>query len=160
MKNNFIIGILVIVVLGGLFWLGNQSQQKSIRYFGDTNVACLPNGHQNIELHIHPILKIKVDGEPEQVPANIGIVGSCMAEIHTHDASGTIHVETFDSERMDNINLGSFFAVWGREAQRDGYILEVVQDGTVKRGVDDVMMIDHSVIELNYTSTNLNSETN
>src|SRR5437016_1935131 len=49
-----------------------------------------------VALHIHPRLSIIVDGQKVPVPANIGIEpsGRTMAALHTHDDSGTIHVES------------------------------------------------------------------
>jgi hypothetical protein len=58
-------------------------------------------------LHIHPQLNITFDGQPLTVPSQIGIDQSLwkdhsldqyglqgLAPLHTHDASGTIHVES------------------------------------------------------------------
>lgn len=63
-------------------------------------------------VHFHPRLKVYVDGRQVPVPANIGIDPTQdpmqMADLHTHDASGTIHVEG-----MTGARLGQFFAIWG-----------------------------------------------
>jgi hypothetical protein len=63
-------------------------------------------------VHTHPRLNVYVDGKPITVPANIGIDPRVdpmqMAGLHTHDASGTIHVEGVAGAR-----LGQFFQVWG-----------------------------------------------
>ncbi len=63
-------------------------------------------------LHIHQHLDIFVDGQPVQVPPDIGInvVGGFIAPIHTHDASGVIHVE---SPTIQDFTLGQFFDIWG-----------------------------------------------
>ena len=46
------------------------------------------------------------------VPAGLGIdpLGRFLAPLHTHDASGIVHVE---SERVFPFTLGQVFAVWG-----------------------------------------------
>jgi hypothetical protein len=66
----------------------------------------------NSRVHVHPVLELFVNGKPVTVPANIGIDprvdGMQMAGLHTHDASGTIHVEGVAGAR-----LGQFFAIWG-----------------------------------------------
>src|SRR5713101_2875179 len=67
-------------------------------------------------LHIHPQLGITFDGQPLTVPSQIGIDQSLwkdhsldqygmsgMAPLHTHDASGTIHLE---SNANRNYTLG------------------------------------------------------
>jgi hypothetical protein len=62
-------------------------------------------------VHIHQHLDLYVDGRRVPVPAGIGInpaVG--FAPLHTHDASGVIHVE---SPTVRSYTLGEFFAVWG-----------------------------------------------
>jgi hypothetical protein len=63
-------------------------------------------------VHFHPRLKVYVDGRQVSIPANIGIDPTQdamqMADLHTHDASGTIHVEGMSGPR-----LGQFFQIWG-----------------------------------------------
>ena len=62
-------------------------------------------------VHIHQHLDLYVDGRKVTVPAGIGIdpaVG--YAPLHTHDASGVIHVE---SPVVRSYTLGELFAVWG-----------------------------------------------
>jgi hypothetical protein len=63
-------------------------------------------------VHFHPLLKVYVSGKQMPVPADIGIDPTQdpmqMAGLHTHDTSGTIHVEGVTGAR-----LGQFFRVWG-----------------------------------------------
>lgn len=146
--KGFIIGLSVVVILFVLLAVGNRKTDRVILSDAGTEIPCLPNGHQQVAAHIHPILTITTDGEPEIVPANIGIEGSCMREVHTHDVTGTIHVETKELETT--YTLGDFFAVWGRPAEREGYSLEIIQDGEGKDFVEDVVLTDHSVIALQY----------
>jgi len=62
-------------------------------------------------LHIHQHIDIFVDGRAVSVPAGIGINdNSFISPIHTHDATGVIHVESPTNEQF---SLGQFFAVWG-----------------------------------------------
>ena len=62
-------------------------------------------------IHIHQHLDIFVNGKHEPVPADIGIFdGQFLTELHTHDASGIIHVE---SPTKRQFTLGQFFGVWG-----------------------------------------------
>lgn len=62
--------------------------------------------------HIHAMLRIFIDGRPVAVPAFIGIPadGSSFAPLHTHDASGIIHLE---ATRPYPFTLGQVFDVWG-----------------------------------------------
>lgn len=62
--------------------------------------------------HVHVRLRVYVDGRAVPVPAGLGIdpLGRFVAPLHTHDASGIVHVE---SERAFPFTLGEVFAVWG-----------------------------------------------
>lgn len=76
--------------------------------------------------HIHTHLTIFVNGQPQQVPAGIGIPGavaaqtaagafidsgSCFYWLHTHAADGIIHIE---SPVKRTYTLGEFFDEWGQ----------------------------------------------
>jgi hypothetical protein len=62
--------------------------------------------------HIHAHLDLFVDGERVTVPARIGIdpAGQFISDVHTHDATGVIHVE---STQVQTFTLAEFFDVWG-----------------------------------------------
>lgn len=62
--------------------------------------------------HTHQHLDLFVDGQPVQVPADIGIdrVNLILSPIHTHDASGILHIE---SPIVRDFTFGEFFDVWG-----------------------------------------------
>ena len=65
--------------------------------------------------HVHAHLRIESNGAALPVPADIGLVVAALAVIciywlHTHDNSGTIHVEAPGG----NFTLADFFAVWGQ----------------------------------------------
>lgn len=63
--------------------------------------------------HFHSHLDIRVDGRPVPVPANIGISAAtgAMSELHTHDTSGVVHVES--AAKNDRYVLGQLFTEWG-----------------------------------------------
>jgi hypothetical protein len=72
-------------------------------------------------LHSDQHLDIYVDGQPVTIPAQIGIPPGYKADpgvtptdfisiLHTHDSSGTVHVE---SPTRTQYTLGEFFDVWG-----------------------------------------------
>ena len=68
-------------------------------------------------LHIHQHLDVFVRGRRIAVPAGIGIdaVGGFISPIHTHDASGIVHVESPD---VRTFTLGQLFGVWGVRLSR------------------------------------------
>jgi hypothetical protein len=63
-------------------------------------------------LHFHTHLDILVDGRPVTVPAGLGIAGSGqkMAELHTHDTTGILHIEAPTTGKR--YTLGQLFAEW------------------------------------------------
>ena len=66
--------------------------------------------------HIHPSLRILIQGTPYPIPASIGNQPGCMYPLHTHAGSDPstgivqIHVE---SPIIRDFKLGDFFLVWG-----------------------------------------------
>ncbi len=62
--------------------------------------------------HVHTYVGVFVDGEPQIVPAGIGIDndGHRIAGLHTHDCSGTVHLE---AEEPIELTLGQFADSWG-----------------------------------------------
>lgn len=146
--------IFVFLIIIALFAWGVMSQRgaTTLTYIPGTNVACLPQGHQNLAVHIHPIIAITVDGAPETIPANIGIAATCMAEVHTHDDTGSIHIETVSPERLDVLSLADFFAVRNASLSREGYAHTLTVDGTPVTDPARVRFKDGQRIGIVYTS--------
>lgn len=71
-----------------------------------------PLGQEGTVVHIHQHLDLFVDGAKVTVPALIGISQSqgFLSDLHTHDTSGVMHVE---SATASQYSLGQFFGVWG-----------------------------------------------
>jgi hypothetical protein len=68
-------------------------------------------GAEGEVVHIHQHLDIYVNGKHVTVPAQIGIYdGQFLTELHTHDTTGVMHVE---SPKKRTFSLGEFFGVWG-----------------------------------------------
>jgi hypothetical protein len=79
-------------------------------------------------LHIHSHLAIFYDGRQMQVPQFIGfapsLAGGCLYWIHTHDASGIIHIEAPDitpaqGSPYNYFALGMLFDIWGQPLSSD-----------------------------------------
>jgi hypothetical protein len=62
-------------------------------------------------IHIHAHLDVSVDGQPVVVPGGIGIGRSSqgISPLHTHNASGVIHIESPVNRAY---TLGEFFTEW------------------------------------------------
>ena len=82
------------------------------------------NGLNCSEIHWHALLQIEINGEVQTIPANVGIdngniidtnlTGENASPIHTHDTSGTLHLENIcPQQKPETAELGYFFTVWG-----------------------------------------------
>jgi hypothetical protein len=61
--------------------------------------------------HVHALLSIYQDGVRLALPGSIGRDSVCDYELHTHEGSGVIHVE---SGAPTTFTLGQFFTLWGQ----------------------------------------------
>ena len=100
-------------------------------------------------LHWHPELAIFVDGEKQEIPANIGI-GVTHNPIHTHDTSGVIHLEFQGMVRQDDVGLGRFFELWGKNFMEFGSLVRMTVDGEENTELENYKMKDGKKIELRY----------
>lgn len=65
--------------------------------------------------HVHAHLALYVNGQQIAIPRFVGFApnnhgGGCLYWVHTHDATGIIHVE---APHLRDFNLGNFFHIWG-----------------------------------------------
>lgn len=100
--------VIVIVIIGLLIFgvytlISNNKSDEST----NTNIP-------KEAIHWHPILTIKINGEEQLIPANLGLTPS-HHPIHTHDTSGTLHYEN-NNPSFKNMRLGYFFdTVWRKK---------------------------------------------
>ena len=106
--RNWIIFIFIL----GLIILGIYALMTTSNSFDNLPAAEINIGsHQNIALHIHSDLEIKINGQNFPIPANIGISTGIMRPLHTHDSSGEIHIE---GPYARDFSVGEFFQVWNK----------------------------------------------
>jgi hypothetical protein len=81
-------------------------------------VSCDQGEHTDFHVHAH--LSLYINGAQAQLPQNIGIAPdqSCIYWLHTHDATGVIHIE---APGKDNFKLGTFFKIWSQQFSQLGY---------------------------------------
>ena len=77
--------------------------------------AGLPYGEETTQVHYHAHLDVVIDGKPVPVPAYLGFVARGQAALglsalHTHNASGVIHIE---NNVPATFLLGQVFVEWG-----------------------------------------------
>ena len=119
-------------------------------------------GQEAFDTHIHTQLDVDVNGEPMDVPAGIGIDAETnrIAALHTHDATGLIHVES--PEKNAKYTLNQFLTVWGMPADTAGKCaffnaqapctLTVTSKDEGAVGLD-VILADQDELTLTVTST-------
>jgi hypothetical protein len=96
--------------------------------------------------HVHAHLAIVSDGQWLASPANVGILSQCNYEMHTHDQTGIIHIET---PSVKTFTLGQFFDIWGQTLSRTnvagvtGTVVAYINDnGDVRRYEGDLRNIE------------------
>lgn len=100
-------------------------------------------------LHFHPELAIFVEGEKIEIPANIGI-GAVHHPMHTHDASGVIHLEFQGVVRRDDLRLGKFLERWGKDIAEFGSSVTMTVNGEERTELQNYVMGDGDKIVLRY----------
>jgi hypothetical protein len=105
-RHPVLIGIVIIgIVLGfGLYEAVLQSAKAN-------PYPCI-TGESYI--HVHPYLRIVIEGQNITIPDRVGYLsgGSCLMPIHTHDASGILHIELSSADANKDFTLGDFFRIW------------------------------------------------
>ena len=129
----------VVLVLGGGGWYVAKS--GIISY--DPLDLCVQ--HARVGIHIHPHLKIFVKGEEFKIPTNIGVTSACMRPVHTHDESGTLHLEF--STKTD-VALGSFFKIWEKPLSEFGTNPKMKVNNAENNEIENYIMRDGDQIEL------------
>ncbi|MHB8603089.1 MAG: hypothetical protein ACYC6W_11910 [Nitrosotalea sp.] len=109
-RNNKLIALLVIAgIVSGIGYMvyrsDNTSSSDAVAIDG---IEC--NTNEFTTFHVHAHLDFYVNGNHLTVPERIGIVDNkCLYWLHTHDASGIIHIESPTSREF---TLQQFIAIW------------------------------------------------
>ncbi len=145
MKKNTLLILGAVVVIGGLLLWSQLAQQS------DDSVLA-QNG-----LHWHPTLTIYMDGEPQEIPANIGL-GAVHAPMHTHDedvGDGVVHLEFSGVVHKDDTRLGVFFTSWGKDIRGAFGTLESMKvNGVENTELENYALKEKDKVELYYASEN------
>jgi len=114
------------------------------------NAAGLPMlGREGNVEHIHAHLDVLVDGQAVPVPAGIGIDvhRRTISPLHTHDASGVLHIE---SPVKRQFSLGELFSEWQVSLSEDnlgglrtggGNVVRVFVNGAQRTGNPGAIML-------------------
>jgi len=121
-KYAVIGGIALIVIFGFIFFSTSDGNITSA-----TVIEGIPNG----PIHWHPILKIIIDGKSIEIPDGVG----GHQPIHTHDNTGTLHMES-NRPTATTVVLGYFFKVWDKKFSKDCIFDYCTDKGTLKMTVN------------------------
>ena len=126
--------------------------------------AQMGGGNKPTIIHFHPHLSLMIDGKSTTVPSQIGIDPSLwkdrsldqygmqamangmseMAPLHTHDATGTIHIE---SSIIRNYTLGEFLNIWGG-LDTNSKTVKAIIDGKPVSDYRSIILRDREQINL------------
>ncbi|OGG43058.1 hypothetical protein A3G50_01620 [Candidatus Jorgensenbacteria bacterium RIFCSPLOWO2_12_FULL_42_11] len=100
-------------------------------------------------LHWHSELSIFVKGQKQEIPANIGM-GAVEQPVHTHEAGGVIHLEFQGLVHQDDLKIGRFFKIWGKNFMEFGPSINMTVNGEKNGELENYRMKDGDKIELKY----------
>ena len=150
----WIIGVVVVII--ALFAWGNINARNESSSRTNREVALTCTTDMATRFHIHPHLAIMMNGQQQEVPANTGIGFTCMNAIHTHDTSGTLHVE---SPEQRDFTLSDFFAVWKKTFSKDqildykvdsSHIIKVTVDSAGVDTFENTVLRDKEQVVISY----------
>lgn len=122
-----------------------------------------PLSQEQSVYHIHAHLSIFVNGKQIAVPKGIGIIPPWQVEqnfvgsgqgfylLHTHDATGIIHIE---APKQTEPTLGQFFDIWGEPlsstnvANFKGGVTVLIDGKQLKGDPRNITLTDHEQITL------------
>ena len=158
--------IVLVAVGGGVFVFTGQNQQPTAQFVNQGTTAgsidyALSWYSSHNDLHWHPELTIRINGQTQIIPADVGITPTKHYPVHTHDSSGTLHWELQSPPTEQNMKLGYFFnSVWNKKFNSQ-CIFDKCNDGTksVKFTVngkpntdfDNYLIHDKDKIEIEYS---------
>ena len=139
-----IIGTIIAVTIGLLL----LQRSKNNPFVDSIEVPCLvPN--LPLVMHTHQNISVEIDGRAKIVPKDIGISSTCERAIHTHEATGEIHVE---SQIQREYTLNDFMATWGEPIDRAGETLTMLVDDKPSQEFGKLVLKDKQEIKLIYTT--------
>lgn len=143
-------GVVVTTVLLVAFFI--YAGQSGSNY--DPTQVCTTD--MAITYHIHPHLSIIINGQEQAIPQGVGILPTCFRPLHTHDATGVIHIE---SPVKRDFTLGEFFKVWGQPFDKNhilgyvvdsGHSLTLTVDGQPSDAWQNLVLSDQQKIVINF----------
>jgi len=129
---------LAVVAIGGFIWYAATRPPVQ-----ESDIISR-NG-----FHWHPELVIYVNGEKQEIPKNVGL-GAVHKPMHTHEDPPLIHLEFTGLVRKQDITLGQFFKIWGRDMRSFGGDMKMTVNGEENTEYENYAMRDRDKIELRF----------
>ncbi|HEY3992055.1 MAG TPA: hypothetical protein VGM01_04150 [Ktedonobacteraceae bacterium] len=185
-RNRMITAISVVlalvIIIGGIYFVVRQSTATSVKATSHASQGSYQEAiynstyppvdsvycdqlEQSIE-HIHAYVAIYIDGKASPLPAYVGIPqgssgnATCFYWLHTHDASGIIHIESPSNEVF---TFGQFRDEWDQQFVSLGFPPELLLNGwkiwingkVYNGSLASVPLEAHNIITLAYNSPNV-----
>jgi len=138
----WLVALVALVIVGGVgaYYLTQTNFQPFFQPF-----PCVPG--TAYVYHWHTQLNVFSGSAPYPIPANVGISGSCLEPVHTHDTSGLIHIETTVNRLY---SVGDFYLVWGKSF---GSPSQMIVNGTaLPSPTPSQILYDQETISIYYAS--------
>lgn len=157
--------VIAVVVLAALVRMQSRTASDNAAYPPIDTIFCQKSERDGMHIHVH--LSISIDGKRVPIPANVGIAfdGSCLYRLHTHDASGVIHLEGPGSTTF---TLKHFLDIWKGQFAPLGYPGELDSSSGWQVYVDGkpfcgdfrtIPLHDHTLITLAFNSPGVSPDT-
>jgi hypothetical protein len=144
MKQIIVIVVIAAAVIGLGVILFTQDSKKAPVAQGDILSS---NG-----LHWHPVVSVMIKGQKQEIPANIGT----MSSMHTHDSTGSIHVEKSGRVTKEDVKLSTLFKILGKQFSSNclydecGGKVTLSVNGNENTEYENYVMQDKDNIEIRY----------
>lgn len=139
---TIVIPVIIAVIAAGVVGAVLYKPAPALAVSG---VEC--HGTEATTYHVHSHLDLFVDGQRQEIPAQIGILSSpyCLFWLHTHSADGVIHVE---SPTKKEFTLGQFLDIWSQTHMGSKTLFDAVANKTVTAYVNGTQVQDYRNIPL------------
>jgi hypothetical protein len=154
--NKKFLFLLAVIIVAGLFiWLVMATLGEAQECKTAPVETLFITDHSETKSHYHADLEIIIDGKKQEIPVDIGVENELMRAVHTHDASGELHIE---GPCIRDYTLGDFFTIWGKqftsqcvfEFCTDKGILKMTVNGEENIEFEQLLLQDGQKIVIEY----------
>jgi hypothetical protein len=145
-RNKLIAICVIAAIIAGLtYYLQHTNNTIDTQLPLVDGIPC--ETKEYLTFHIHAHLDVFVDGHAITVPALIGIPGTCLYWLHTHQTDGIIHIE---APQAQDFALSQFIDIW-KSTSRTNSAIPAPSSG------NPIIYINGQVVSTTLDNTKLNS---